>query len=116
MYMLHTFNDSDHIWIPTTNCTHANDVGVRCQAFEDVFTPNDAFPTELTIKIETYYFRTETTITLPSKNRSIDETSATDSKTIAMKLLTALLTAALVVVTMGWIVSCVYWQRRIKQR
>ena len=31
-------------------------------------------------------------------------------------VLTGLLAAALVVVTMGWIVSCVYWQRRNKQR
>ena len=30
--------------------------------------------------------------------------------------LTGLLAAALVVVAMGWIVSCVYWQRRNKQR
>ena len=31
-------------------------------------------------------------------------------------VLTGLLAAALVAVTMGWIVSCVYWQRRNKQR
>ena len=30
--------------------------------------------------------------------------------------LIGLLAAALVGVTMGWIVSCVYWQRRITQR
>ena len=30
--------------------------------------------------------------------------------------MTGLLAAALVVVTMGWIVSCVLWQRRLKQR
>ena len=30
--------------------------------------------------------------------------------------LTGLLAAALVIVTMGWIVSCVYWQRKNKQR
>ena len=34
----------------------------------------------------------------------------------ALGALTGLLAAALVVVTMGWIVSCVYWQRRNKQR
>ena len=38
------------------------------------------------------------------------------SVTKALGVLTGLLTAALVVVTMGWIVSCVYWQRRHKQR
>ena len=37
----------------------------------------------------------------------------TTNKTLGA--LTGLLTAALVVVTMGWIVSCVYWQRRNKQ-
>ena len=31
-------------------------------------------------------------------------------------VLTGLLAAALVAVTMGWIVSCVYWQRRNKRR
>ena len=34
----------------------------------------------------------------------------------ALGVLTGLLAAALVVVTMGWILSCVYWYRRIKQR
>ena len=34
----------------------------------------------------------------------------------ALGTITGLLTAALVVVTMGWIVSCVYWQRRARQR
>ena len=33
--------------------------------------------------------------------------------TIGMGVLTGLLAAALVVVTMGWFVSCVYWQRRL---
>ena len=89
---------------------------MRCQAFEDVFTPNDAISTEMTTKIETTYFSTETTITLPSKNRSIDEISSTNSEMITMKILTGLLAAALMVVTMGWIVSCVYWQRRNKQK
>ena len=34
----------------------------------------------------------------------------------ALGALTGLLAAALVVVTMGWFVSCVYWQRKNKQR
>ena len=38
----------------------------------------------------------------------------TTNKTLGV--LTGLLTAALVVVTMGWIVSCVYWQRRNETR
>ena len=38
------------------------------------------------------------------------------SSTKALGALTGLLAAALVVVTMGWIGSCVYLMRRIKQR
>ena len=34
---------------------------------------------------------------------------------VALGVLTGLLTAALVIVTTGWIVSCVYWQRKSKQ-
>ena len=34
----------------------------------------------------------------------------------ALGVLTGLLAAALVIVTMGWIVTCVYWYRKIKRR
>ena len=52
-----------------------------------------------------------------------DQTANSSVTEVALKhtnkvlgVLTGLLAAALVVVTVGWIVSCVYWQRRITQR
>ena len=42
--------------------------------------------------------------------------SNNSATTNALGTLTGLLATALVVVTMGWIVSCVYWQRKTTQR
>ena len=52
---------------------------------------------------------------------SVNDSSNTSGDIIgstinALGVLTGLLAAALAVVIVGWIVSCVYWQRRDKQR
>ena len=71
------------------SCDHSMDLGVKCLTYQEVSkrdsTKLNQFTGELT----------------------------TSNKTLGV--LTGLLTAALVVVAMGWIVSCVYLLRRFKQ-
>ena len=78
------------------SCSHDNDAGVKCLGFEDVHSDNDAYPTNMT---------------------EVNGATSTTSKTTeALGALAGLLTAALVIITIGWVVSCVYLMRKIKQR
>ena len=54
-------------------------------------------------------------MTNSTENQIATEASLIRSSEVLVTI-TGLLAAALVVVTMGWIVSCVYWQRRVRQR
>ena len=88
----------------TSNCTHA--AGVRCLAYDNV-APDDAIShTDVAI----------TTDTTLGNSESEKCSEAALKSTEILGVLTGLLATALVVVTVGWIVSCVYWQRRITQR
>ena len=65
----------------------SNYSGVRCSAYQD---------------------------TCPANSNVVATTTAANIN--ALGTTTGLLTAAVVIVTMGWIVSCVYWQRKVRQR
>ena len=124
------YNNSDYHWIPTTTCTHDNDIGVRCQAYEDVdlcaVKQKDVCTPSMTVTHDRASDNHETHSTSSTLNESLDEatTSVADSLTVdsilntteVLAVLTGLLAAALVVVTMGWIVLCVYLRKRLKQR
>ena len=71
------------------SCDHSMDLGVRCLTYQEISKRDSTNLNQLTGEL------------------------ITSSKTLGA--LTGLLTVALVVVGMGWIVSCVYWQRRFKQ-
>ena len=89
----------------TSNCTHA--AGVRCPVYDNV-APDDAVShTNVAITTDT---------TLGNSECKKCSEAALKSTIETLGVLTGLLAAALVVVTVGWIVSCVYWQRRITQR
>ena len=78
------------------SCSHANDAGVKCLGFEDVHSDNDACP--------------------PNMTEVNGATSTTSKTTEALEALTGLLAAALVIITIEWVVSCVYFMRKMKQR
>ena len=63
---------------------------------------------------------TASTIRLVMMTNTTENQSATEASLIcsneALGVLTGLLAAALVVVTIGWIVSCIYLMRRARQR
>ena len=87
-----------------------SDAGVRCLPHDDVCTVNDSSPTEMITMADT----PSTDSTCPQTTPISEPALKSISKTLGV--LTGLLAAALVVVSVGWIVSCVYWQRRITQR
>ncbi len=104
----------------TTSCSHSQDVGVRCESYNeacttdsrDEITPREC-PTHCNIG------STKETITTPTEateaNRGI--TNAFNSSTIDSLLgaLLGLLGVILAVVLTGWIVTCVYLQRKINK-
>ena len=102
--------------------TYTQPVGVRCQAREDTCT---VIITDTPTTIEGEEDRSNqsavlntTSINQPTNESAVAEEVCSNDTVGVLTLgaLTGLLAAALVVVTMGWIVSCVYWQRRIKLR
>ena len=102
--------------------TYTQSVGVRCQAREDACTviitdtPTTIEGVEDTSNQSTVL--NTTSINQPTNQSAVaDEVCSNDTiGVLTLGALTGLLAAALVVVTMGWILSCVYWQRRNKQR
>ena len=114
----------------------AQDIGVRCQTREETIRDINNEPTPLGMMStgpisEDYstsagpisdYKTTASTTRLVMMTNTTENQIATEASLIilcsieALKVLTGLLAAALVIVTMGWIVSCVYWQRRVRQR
>ncbi|XP_064397348.1 deleted in malignant brain tumors 1 protein-like isoform X2 [Halichondria panicea] len=99
---VHTYNcttmDSDiSNCIQEFSCTHSMDVGVKCLPFTDASTETSQ---------PSYGATTESSIT----QSTVMSTSGT------LGALVGLLAAALVVVVTGWIVSCVYFQRKISKK
>ena len=112
----------------------SQDIGVKCQTREEISIVINDEPTSQGIirtgpisedhstsaePISDYKTTASTTrlvmMTNTTENQIATEASLIRSSEV-LGALTGLLAAALVVVTMGWIVSCVYLQRRIKQR
>ncbi len=91
--------------IQESSCNHSMDVGVKCLPSTDASTSNKQPP----ISIET----------LQPSNGPTTESSITQSTVMStsgtLGALIGLLAAALVVVVTGWIVSCVYLQRKINK-
>ena len=83
-------NDSAYQWTQTTTCAHSDDAGVRCLGYDDVQES--------------------------SVNCATEDGFAMMSTTETLGVLTGLQATALVAVTVGWIVSCVYWQRKITKK
>ena len=125
------YNNSDCHWTSTTTCTHANDIGVRCQAYEDVdlcaVKQKEVGTLSMTVTPDRASDSHETQSTGSTLNESLGDVTTsvdTDSLTVdsilntseVLGVLTGLLAAVLVVVTVGWIVSCVYLRKRLKQR
>ena len=122
----------------STKClNYSQAVGVRCQAREDTCTaiitdtpiPEMVYTVEQSIggdfasvsPSSTSYSSSMVVLnSIPAefpKNGNIEAVAmCSENNNLALGVLTGLIAAALVVVTMGWIVSCVYWQRRNKQR
>ena len=102
--------------------TYTQSVGVRCQAREDACTtiitdtPTTIEGVEDTSNQSTIL--NTTSINQPTNESAVaDEVCSNDTMgVLTLGALTGLLAAALVAVTMGWIVSCVSWKRRNKQR
>ncbi len=100
-------------YIQESSCSHSMDVGVKCFSFTDAC----AVP----VTAMTTNNRQPTTITETSQpnNGTTTESSITQSTVMStsgtLGALIGLLAAALVVVVTGWIVSCVYLQRKINK-
>ena len=101
----------------------SQDIGVRCQTREETCRVINDEPTPLGMMStgpNSVNKTTASTTRLVMTTNTTENQIATEASVIhsneALGALTGLLAAALVVVTMGWIVSCVYWQRRVKQR
>ena len=111
---------------------HLHDVGVRCQALDTCgvvmnYETKKIRTIETTISSDAHVTTVQgngaktdnlmmTSMTLCANESSNTRGDIIGSTINALGVLTGLLAAALVVVTMGWIVSCVYWQRRDKRR
>ena len=102
--------------------TYSQPVGVRCQAREDTCTVIIT-DTQTTIEGEDDRSNQSAVLNTTSINQPTNESAVAEEVcsndtvgVLTLGVLTGLLAAALVVVTMGWIVSCVYWQRRNKLR
>ena len=101
----------------------SQDIGVRCQTREETCRVINDEPTPLgmmsTGPISDYKTTTSTTRLVMASN-ILENKIATEASLICSKealgTLLGLLAAVLVVVTIGWIVSCVYLMRRNKQR
>ena len=107
-------------------------VGVRCQAHDTCRIATNHDTTDLK-RSDTTSATTPTCIPSKQLENTTDQERGSKTDCLVVTLpanedknigspintlgaLTGLLTAALVIVTVGWIVSCVYWQRRDKQR
>ena len=90
---------------------------MRCQAREDTCTVIIT-DTPTTIKGEEDISNQSAVLNTTFINHPANESAEAGEvcSNDAIGVLTGLLAAALVVVTMGWIVSCVYLRRRVKQR
>ena len=104
----------------TSNCPTLNLVGVRYLAFEDACLQTVAVSSSASSNYTKVITMSRTSSTNSSNDLPIATTNfslalAAMSITKTLGVLTGLLATALVVVTMGWIWSCVYWQGRMRQ-
>ena len=107
-------------------------VGVRCQAHDTCRVATNHDTTEMK-RSDTTSAATPTCIPCNQLGNTTDQERGSKTDCLVVTLpanedknigspintlgaLTGLLAAALVIVTVGWIVSCVYWQRKNKQR
>ena len=91
---------------------HTYDAGVKCQAYEDECTATEDSTVQTTEMTTTQ----ETMSTTLSIGDNLNQAAIKSCNHEILGALIGLLAAALVGVTVGWIVSCVYWQRKITQR
>ena len=124
-------NPPDCTAIPALDsCDHTMDLGVRCSSHQEVCESSSGPVSSTNCTESTQAMKNNCSCTtMPEDGLSTLPVSTEREPTSlaqffgelittnqALGALTGLLAAALVVVTMGWIVSCVYLRRRIKQR